>query len=92
MVRYVSVPVTVTAGGTTGPKLANTGADVALPALGGIAALGLGAGMIVSRAAAARLPDTTPGTRDSGPAGSGVPGSLHFPDHPAPRTDSDAYR
>ena len=49
VVRYVSVPVTVSATGTasTGPKLANTGADVTLPALGGIATLGLGAGLIV---------------------------------------------
>jgi LPXTG-motif cell wall-anchored protein len=46
--RYVNLVVTVTADG--GAKLANTGADVTLPALGGIAALGLGAGLIaVSR-------------------------------------------
>jgi titin len=44
----VNLVVTVTADG--GAKLANTGADVTLPALGGIAALGLGAGLIaVSR-------------------------------------------
>jgi LPXTG-motif cell wall-anchored protein len=43
--RYVNLVVTVTADG--GAKLANTGADVTLPALGGIAALGLGAGLIV---------------------------------------------
>jgi LPXTG-motif cell wall-anchored protein len=47
--RFTTLVVTVSAGGTatvTGPKLANTGADVTVPALGGIATLGLGAGLI----------------------------------------------
>jgi LPXTG-motif cell wall-anchored protein len=48
--RFTTLAVTVSAAGTatiTGPKLANTGADVTVPALGGIATLGLGAGLIV---------------------------------------------
>jgi len=48
--RFTTLAVTVSAAGTatvTGAKLANTGADVTLPALGGIATLGLGAGLIV---------------------------------------------
>lgn len=47
--RFTTLAVTVSATGTatvTGAKLANTGADVTLPALGGIATLGLGAGLI----------------------------------------------
>jgi LPXTG-motif cell wall-anchored protein len=50
VLRYVTLPVTVSATGTaavSGAKLANTGADVTVPALGGIATLGLGAGLIV---------------------------------------------
>jgi LPXTG-motif cell wall-anchored protein len=49
-VRYTTMAVTVSAGGAatvSAPKLANTGADVTVPALGGIATLGLGAGLIV---------------------------------------------
>ncbi|HET6395079.1 MAG TPA: LPXTG cell wall anchor domain-containing protein, partial [Blastococcus sp.] len=48
--RVTTLSVTVSAAGTatvTGAKLANTGADVTIPALGGIATLGLGAGLIV---------------------------------------------
>jgi titin len=49
VLRYVTLPVTVTATGSA-KLLASTGADVTVPALGGIAALGLGAGLIgVSR-------------------------------------------
>jgi titin len=47
--RYTTMAVTVSAAGAataTGPNLANTGADVTVPALGGIATLGLGAGLI----------------------------------------------
>jgi titin len=46
-VRYVNLEVTVSAGGTA--KLAYTGADVLVPALGGLAAVALGAGLIVVR-------------------------------------------
>ena len=45
VLRYVTLPITVTT--TGGAMLANTGADVTVPALGGIAVLGLGAGLIV---------------------------------------------
>lgn len=45
VLRYVTLPITVTAAGTA--QLAATGADVALPVIGGIAALGLGAGLVV---------------------------------------------
>ena len=43
--RFTTLAITVSA--TGGAKLANTGADVTVPALGGIAVLGLGAGLIV---------------------------------------------
>ncbi|TQN38096.1 hypothetical protein FHU33_4781 [Blastococcus colisei] len=48
--RFTTLAVTVSAAGTatvTGPKLAATGADVTLPAIGGLAVLGLGTGLIV---------------------------------------------
>ncbi|TKJ23404.1 hypothetical protein [Blastococcus sp. CCUG 61487] len=53
--RHVTLPITVSAGGvaTVGQvtaaqaTLAATGADVAVPVIGGLAALGLGAGLIV---------------------------------------------
>ncbi len=41
--RYMTLPVTVTEGGAT---LAYTGADIALPAFGGLAALALGGGLM----------------------------------------------
>lgn len=50
VLRNVTLPITVSAtGAATVAKatLANTGADIALPVVGGIAALGLGAGLIV---------------------------------------------
>ncbi|WP_116449433.1 LPXTG cell wall anchor domain-containing protein [Blastococcus litoris] len=50
VLRYVTVPVTVSASGTaavSGAKLANTGADVTVPAIAGLGVLGLGAGLIV---------------------------------------------
>ena len=56
--RYVTLPVTVTAAGsaaitagsaiTAGPRLADTGADVTVPAIAGLAAVALGAGLIVA--------------------------------------------
>lgn len=57
--RYVTLPITVTAGGA---MLANTGADVTAPALGGLAAVVVGAGLLV---AARRRPEPVaaiPGT------------------------------
>lgn len=51
VLRYVTLPITVSDAGvaTVSGKatLAATGADVAVPVIGGIAALGLGAGLIV---------------------------------------------
>ncbi|WP_040337621.1 hypothetical protein [Candidatus Blastococcus massiliensis] len=51
VLRYVTLPITVSDAGvatvTAGATLAATGADVAVPVIGGIAALGLGAGLIV---------------------------------------------
>jgi titin len=50
--RYTTLPVTVTAAGsaaiTAGPRLADTGADVTVPAIAGLAAVALGAGLIVA--------------------------------------------
>jgi titin len=50
VLRYVSLPVTVSVDstGATTAKLAATGADVALPLAGGLAALALGGGLIVA--------------------------------------------
>ncbi|SFF49725.1 LPXTG cell wall anchor domain-containing protein [Blastococcus tunisiensis] len=45
VLRYVTLPITVTADGVA--TLANTGADVTVPAVAGLATLGLGAGLIV---------------------------------------------
>ena len=55
-VRYVNLPVTVSASGTASakPMLAYTGADVALPLTVGLVALSLGGGLIVVRRRAAR--------------------------------------
>jgi titin len=47
VLRYVTLPVTVTSAGTA--TLAYTGADVTLPAIGGLAAVALGAGLLVAR-------------------------------------------
>ena len=47
VLRYVTLPVTVTSAGSA--QLAYTGADVLLPALGGLAAVVVGAGLIVVR-------------------------------------------
>jgi hypothetical protein len=44
--RYVTLPVTVTAAGTA--QLAYTGADVVLPAIGGLVAVAVGGGLIVA--------------------------------------------
>jgi titin len=51
-VRYVNLAVTVSGSGAA--TLAYTGADVALPAIGGLAAVALGAGLIVVRRRATR--------------------------------------
>ena len=46
--RYLTLPITV-AGGTTGSGgLAYTGASVAVPAIGGLAALVVGGGLVVA--------------------------------------------
>ena len=47
VLRYVTLPVTVTSAGSA--QLAYTGADVLVPALGGLAAVVVGAGLIVVR-------------------------------------------
>jgi hypothetical protein len=55
--RYVNLPVTVSASGTAtiaAATLAYTGADVLAPALGGLAAVAVGTGLIVVRRRAAR--------------------------------------
>ena len=49
--RFTTLAVTVSAAGTA--SLAYTGADVGLPAIGGLAAVALGAGLIVVRRRAA---------------------------------------
>jgi titin len=46
VLRYVTLPVTVTAAGTA--QLAYTGADVVLPAIGGLVAVVVGGGLIVA--------------------------------------------
>jgi titin len=47
VLRYVTLPVTVTSSGTA--ALAYTGADVGLPAIGGLVAVAVGAGLLVAR-------------------------------------------
>jgi hypothetical protein len=54
--RYLTLPITVTAGGA---MLAATGADVTAPAIGGLAAVLLGAGLLV---VARRRPEPVPAT------------------------------
>jgi hypothetical protein len=54
--RYVTLPITVTAGGA---MLANTGADVTAPAIGGLAAVLVGAGLLT---VARRRPESVPAT------------------------------
>jgi LPXTG-motif cell wall-anchored protein len=44
--RYVTLPVTVTGAGTA--SLAYTGADVTLPAIGGLVAVAVGGGLILA--------------------------------------------
>ncbi|WP_409330140.1 fibronectin type III domain-containing protein [Trujillonella humicola] len=48
--RYLTMPITVTAAGAAAGSggLAYTGADVAVPALGGLAALALGGGLVLA--------------------------------------------
>jgi titin len=56
VMRYLTLPITVTA---SGPRLADTGADVTAPAVGGLAAVVVGAGLLV---AARRRPQTVSAT------------------------------
>ncbi|MGY1813919.1 hypothetical protein [Blastococcus sp. SYSU D00820] len=46
--RFVTVPITVTGGVTGSGGLAYTGADIAVPAFGGLAALAIGGGLVLA--------------------------------------------